>query len=205
MKQKRKNRFFTFIFSFLPGAAEMYMGFMKNGASIMALFFLCAMFVMFFGSMDFLSVLGLLVWFIGFFHARNYAGMTDEEFATMEDKYVWDEFMVNGNIKFSNTKSKNIFAVILIALGAGILWNYFADMIYSLIPGDYWSDVYPFVSQIPEVVIAVLLVVAGIFMIKGKKKEIEAAPDVEVKRIAEIVPQQEAVQVQADAQESKEA
>ena len=40
MKPTKKNNFFTFIFSFLPGAAEMYMGFMKNGFSILAIFFI---------------------------------------------------------------------------------------------------------------------------------------------------------------------
>ena len=36
---KKKSGFWTFIFSLLPGAAEMYMGFMKMGVSLMGLFF----------------------------------------------------------------------------------------------------------------------------------------------------------------------
>ena len=39
MVQKKKNKTFTFLCSFLPGAAEMYMGFMKNGLTLMLLFF----------------------------------------------------------------------------------------------------------------------------------------------------------------------
>ena len=34
MKTKKKNRFFTFIFSCMPGAGEMYMGFMNRGVSM---------------------------------------------------------------------------------------------------------------------------------------------------------------------------
>ena len=30
MKTKKKNRFLTFCFSMMPGAAEMYMGFMRT-------------------------------------------------------------------------------------------------------------------------------------------------------------------------------
>ena len=41
MKQQKKNKFFTFMFSFIPGAAEMYMGFMKQGISLMTLFMVC--------------------------------------------------------------------------------------------------------------------------------------------------------------------
>ncbi len=37
---RKKNGFLTFIFSLLPGAGEMYMGFFKQGMSIMAIFFL---------------------------------------------------------------------------------------------------------------------------------------------------------------------
>ena len=39
MKPKKKNKFFTFLCSFLPGAAEMYMGFMKMGISLLVVFF----------------------------------------------------------------------------------------------------------------------------------------------------------------------
>ena len=37
MKQRKKNKLLTLFFSFIPGAAEMYMGFMKQGLSLMAL------------------------------------------------------------------------------------------------------------------------------------------------------------------------
>ena len=37
---KKKSGFLAFCFSLLPGAGEMYMGFMKHGVGIMALFWL---------------------------------------------------------------------------------------------------------------------------------------------------------------------
>ena len=37
---KKKNGFFTFICSLIPGAGEMYLGFMKEGVSIMSLAFI---------------------------------------------------------------------------------------------------------------------------------------------------------------------
>ena len=36
---RKKGSFLTFCFSMLPGAGEMYLGFMKRGASLMTLFF----------------------------------------------------------------------------------------------------------------------------------------------------------------------
>ena len=43
MKTKKKSRFLTFCFSLLPGAGEMYMGFMRMGLSLMLLFILSFM------------------------------------------------------------------------------------------------------------------------------------------------------------------
>lgn len=37
--QRKKSKFLTFLFSLIPGAGEMYMGFMKMGVSLMAEFF----------------------------------------------------------------------------------------------------------------------------------------------------------------------
>jgi TM2 domain-containing membrane protein YozV len=36
---KKKNSFLTFIFSLIPGAGQMYLGFMKRGLSLMSCFF----------------------------------------------------------------------------------------------------------------------------------------------------------------------
>ena len=37
---KKKSKFFTFCCSLIPGAGEMYLGFLKQGISIMTTFFL---------------------------------------------------------------------------------------------------------------------------------------------------------------------
>ena len=205
MKQKRKNRFFTFIFSCLPGAAEMYMGFMKNGLTLMIFFFLSFVPIVFFSSFEFLMALGLVIWFFGFFHARNYASMTDTEFDAMEDRYIWEEFPELGNIRIANTTVKKVIAAILIILGCGQLWRYFSGIIYNLIPQNIWNDTYPVVECIPSVAIALLFITVGVLMVRGKKRELDIAPTVEIQRISEITPkQEEKPEVVADS-ETKEA
>jgi hypothetical protein len=205
MKQKRKNRFFTFIFSCLPGAAEMYMGFMKNGLTLMIFFFLSFVPIVFFSSFEFLMALGLVIWFFGFFHARNYASMTDAEFDSMEDRYIWEEFPELGNIRIANTTVKRVIAAILIILGCGQLWRYFSGIIYNLIPQNIWREIYPVVEGIPSVAIALLFITVGVLMVRGKKRELDIAPTVEIQRISEITPkQEEKPEVVADS-ETKEA
>lgn len=205
MKQKRKNRFFTFIFSCLPGAAEMYMGFMKNGLTLMIFFFLSFVPIVFFSSFEFLMALGLVIWFFGFFHARNYASMTDTEFEAMEDKYIWEEFPELGNIRIANTTVKKVIAAILIILGCGQLWRYFSGIIYNLIPQNIWREIYPVVDGIPSVAIALLFITVGVLMVRGKKRELDIAPTVEIQRISEITPKQEEKPEAVANSETKEA
>ena len=203
MKQKRKNRFFTFIFSFLSGAAEMYMGFMKNGLTLMMLFFLPLIPMFFIGSLEFLGFAGVIIWFYGFFHARNYAGMSDEEFLSMDDHYIWDEF--------GDVRAKTVFiqgrtvrkwvAAILIFIGAAQLWNYFFESMVRLIPESYWDYIYPFLRELPQVAIAIFFIIVGVRMILGKKNELVETADTEGRLIAELPQKKESENVS----ETKEA
>ena len=65
MKTKKKNRFLTFCFSLMPGAAEMYMGFMRTGTELM-LFFLGMIMIPSFLGLDGLSILAVVIWAYGF-------------------------------------------------------------------------------------------------------------------------------------------
>ena len=199
MKQKKKNKFFTFMFSLLPGAAEMYMGFMKNGLSLMLLFFLSFTPMLFFRVLEFLMSLSAVLWFYGFFHARNYAGMDDQEFYGMEDKYIWEEFADFKWLRMPDKSVRKWVAGILILIGAAQLWDYFSDIIYRLIPENWWEDFYPIVSNLPQAIVSILFIVIGIRMIAGKKKELYITSESEVKPVTEIP------QIQDKSLDSKEA
>ena len=186
MKQKKKNRFFTFIFSFLPGAAEMYMGFMKSGFSLMLFFLLPFALIVIYGGLDFLMPICAVMWFYGFFHARNYAGMDDQSFEAMTDRYIWEEF---SDLNFNEVSGKTVkkwIAAALIVIGAAMIWDYFSGILYRLIPEGYWDDIYPALSNIPQVVISILMVIVGVRMIIGKKKELDITSETTSKPMADI-------------------
>ncbi|SFB71739.1 hypothetical protein [Butyrivibrio sp. YAB3001] len=177
MKPTKKNRFFTFIFSFCPGAAEMYLGFMKNGVSMMAIFFgACGLLAI--TAFDFLLAVIAVVWFYAFFHARNVAKMDDESFAHYKDMYVWEEFDSTGSIKISSDKLRLVASVALILIGASILWSYVTDVIYKLIPESIWGETYQLINSVPNVVIAIALIAAGVILVNGKKKELSNSQNV---------------------------
>ncbi|WP_029233216.1 hypothetical protein [Butyrivibrio sp. VCB2006] len=171
MKPTKRNNFFNFIFSFLPGASEMYMGFLKNGFSIMAVFFMACGLVAITG-LDFMMVVVALAWFYGFFHARNLCKLDDESFRNFQDVYVWEEFDTNKALNIPVSKVRTVGAVILILMGLAIIWDYATEIIYNFIPGDYWDFLYPIINDIPSVVIAIALIAVGVMLVSGKKKEL---------------------------------
>ena len=58
---RKKNKFLTFLFALLPGAAEMYMGFMKMGLTLLSLFFGIVAAASWLG-MEFLVFVALIIW-----------------------------------------------------------------------------------------------------------------------------------------------
>lgn len=172
MKPKKKNNVFTFFCSFLPGAAEMYMGFMRMGISLMALFFLTFMIPAMFNANDVFICLAFTVWFYGFFHARNLSACDDEAFELLKDQFIWEEFIEGKPVKISEKIGRKWIAGILIFLGMGILWSNFRSIIYNLIPDELWEELYPIVANIPGTVIAVIIIIVGVRMILGKKEEL---------------------------------
>ncbi len=173
MVQKKKNKTLTFLCSLLPGAAEMYMGFMKNGLTLMLIFFASFMLPTVIGAGDIFIALVFVVWFYGFFHARNIANSDDEAFAQLKDKYIWEEFSGKTGIRLDSSKANKWIAAILIIIGASALWNNIADIAVRYIPESAWNEIYPIISAVPGLIFAILVIIAGIMLIKGKKESIK--------------------------------
>lgn len=164
---KKKSGFLTFCFSLIPGAGEMYMGFMKQGLSIMAVFWILIFFASFLNFGPMLFILPVL-WCYSFFNVHNIRGMSDEEFYALEDDYL---FHMDSALDQSKWKGKqvNIIAVGLIVVGVAILWEYIGGCMSWILPDSiYWMVI----DRIPQIVISLLLIGCGIYLIKGKKKEL---------------------------------
>lgn len=165
---KKKGGFLTFCFSLIPGAGEMYMGFMKQGVSIMAIFWGVIFVATCMNIGPLLLVLPIL-WCYSFFHVHNLRGMSDEEFYAIEDNYLLQLDKIVPIEKWSK-KQNNILAGIMILIGGSILWNSLTDYLRGFIPEwFYWSVV----NDVPQIVIAVLLIVAGVALIRGKKASMD--------------------------------
>ncbi len=179
MMKKKKNRFLVFCLSLIPGTGEMYLGFMKNGMSLLCLFALsCAIT----GYLNFgvLSVIPLVTWAYGFFHANNLGSLTQEELEQIEDEYVFD-FMNHEKDSFKqflSGKYNQAFAVVLILLGVAMLWTVIDRAFWWIFGDDLYNQYFRIVSNIisdvvPRAIFALFIIWVGVKLIKGKKIELE--------------------------------
>lgn len=170
MKMK-KNRFWLFVFSLMPGAGHMYIGFMKMGLSFMTGFLLsCA--VVGITNIGVLAVFPIIIYVYAFFHANNIGGLDDEQFAALEDEYLFGFADMDYSRFKLNRKNRNIAAVVFIVLGVCMLWNVGFGMLRDYMGWDNWmiQTIYYFVQdELPRAVIGVAVIWFGVSLLRGKK------------------------------------
>ncbi|MGO5051483.1 hypothetical protein ACTQ6A_03035 [Lachnospiraceae bacterium LCP25S3_G4] len=169
---KQKRGFWLFIFSLLPGAGELYMGFKKQGLSIMTIFW---------GIIAIASGLGFgfilmglpIIWFYSFFNVHNLKTLSEEEFYSIEDDYVLHvDRLIEDKENFLR-KYRKLIAIVLIIGGLSLLWNTMENMLYFVLP-DFLMDVIGIISRgVPQIAVAIGFIWLGLHMIMGKRKELE--------------------------------
>lgn len=180
---RKKNGFFTFLFSFLPGAGEMYMGFMKQGASLMGAFFLLVFLAGWLNMEQLIFVLPVL-WCYGFFHVHNLRALPDEEFYALEDDYLFHMDQVLPEGRKLTQKYRYVLAIVLLIIGGTLLLNNLGDLVRWCLPERVWRYYQSFVNILPQFVISILFIWGGICLIRGKKQELDAK-EAEEKKAAE--------------------
>lgn len=173
---RKKNKLLTFLWSLIPGAGEMYLGFFKMGTSLMALFLLLLSSS---GFLNFyvLSLLSPVVWFYSFFHTNNLNSLPDEEFYALEDSYLLHVSSIRAGTSFFRSH-RRFTAGCLILFGAAVLWNNLYPLIchnllpFLLLPPSVIDFIYALARIIPQTVVAAALIAAGVLLIRGKSKEL---------------------------------
>lgn len=169
----KRSKFWTVVFSFLPGAGHMFMGFMKQGTSIMAAFFGLFLVSSWLGIGEF-SLLAPVLWFYAFFDCINKRFSTDVQFMQFEDKFLFEDWFKGRSYKGFG-KYTALFSVLIIIIGAYmvltnvwymLVWNGMLDPEVEYL----FSSVF---RRLPQVAIGILIVVFGVKLIRGKKKEMK--------------------------------
>ena len=154
----KKNAFLTFIFACIPGAGQMYYGYMKRGLSMITFF---CLFIMAGTLVDVLVVGSVIVWMYSFFDTYDLI----RHMAAGEPKE--DSLLVPGNyeeIKKLLPQHNRLIGWGLVGFGVWALYDTFIStwlytLLCSLVGNGYAYDI---ITGIPNVVIAALLIFAGL-------------------------------------------
>lgn len=172
--KKKKNRFWLFVFSLWPGAGHMYIGFMKMGMSFM-LGFLLSLALVGVTNLGWLAIFPIIIYVYAFFHANNLGGLDDEEFAAMEDEYLFGlADMGQYRLRLSG-KNRNVAAVVLIIVGVCMLWNMAFDIFVDYVGFDdpvMRMIYFTLRGEVPRAVIALVVIWIGVRLLRGKKEEL---------------------------------
>lgn len=164
----KKNIFLTFCFSFVPGAGQMYQGYMKRGLSILILF---SAFAAIFGTISIpLFIIPLPVIYIYSFFDTFYIRNSFSKEEKIEDKFIWDTMDIESLKKtFKISSNKKIIGIVLIFVGLYIIIsNILPQLFYDLDLKIFSNILYTLSSYITPVAIAALSIVIGVKLI-GKK------------------------------------
>lgn len=173
----RKSGFWTVLFAFIPGAGQMYQGYMKRGLSMGLLVVLPFALAMFIG-MDALIFPCLILYMYNFFDALNLRSQL------LLGTAPADDFMLHwGGDDLGRLFSTRHHLVgwALVLVGVFTLYNNFlSPWLWNFIQMAFGYDsvVYIVVSNLlhslPNLVVAIALIGVGMWLVKGNRKT--AAP-----------------------------
>lgn len=166
-----KNGFLTFCCAFIPGAGQMYQGYMKRGLSLILTACFIGMVSSLLNPVLFLLV---VVWMYSFFDTFNLRAQIGAGTAPQDDYLVhinWhdqrmEQFMLD---------SHKLLGWGLIALGAlvayqNILMNTLGDIVWRWGQSSpFFRALYLMMDQLPEVVVCVALIICGAWLVRGPK------------------------------------
>ena len=177
-----KNGILTFLFAFCPGAGQMYQGYMKRGLSLITMFCVA------FGAGTLLEVLYVampIVWMYSFFDTFNLRAQIIADTAP-EDDYLVHFDPRDKRLARALLDSHKLVGWLLIAFGAliayqNLIMNTLGDLVYRWgHSSPVFRALYLVMDSLPDVVVCVVLIVCGVWLVKGPHpaKKPDASKDV---------------------------
>lgn len=168
-----KNGFLLFITSCLSGCGQMYQGYMKRGLSLLLAFFL----VIFVSTYFYLGTLVLflpVIWAYAFFDSYSLRSQISAGTAP-EDAFLFGlSDMDSKRLGELLRKRHSLIGWVLVAVGAYMLYDMVLDQLGGLFFGWFGEWLYSLLRySLPRVVITVLVILLGLWFIRGPKAPAE--------------------------------
>ncbi len=166
-----KNGILTLIFAFIPGAGQMYQGYMKRGLSLIGMFCAgCAAMILIEGFVMVLPV----IWMYSFFDTFNLRSQLGAGDAPQDDYLVHFNWK-DESLKLFLMDSHKLVGWALIGLGALVLHQ---NVVMQTL-GDImwrWGQNSPFfrafylmMKDLPRILFCVALIVCGVWLVRGPR------------------------------------
>ena len=178
----KKNGILTLLFAFIPGAGQMYQGYMKRGLSLVLMAAAISMAAMLIPPIAFALLVVFMYSFFDTFNLRAQISMG----TAPEDDYLVHFDPQDKRLARMMMDSHKLVGWCLIAIGAliayeQIIMNTLGDILWRWgQKAPVWRAIYLVMDQLPEVVLCVALILCGIWLVRGpraKKAAPEAAPE----------------------------
>ena len=164
-----KNGFLTFCCAFIPGAGQMYQGYMKRGLSLILTACLIGMVS---SLLNPVLLLLVVVWMYSFFDTFNLRAQIIADTAP-EDDYLVHFDPRDKKLARALLDSHKLVGWALIAFGAliayqNLIMNTLGDLVYRWgHSSPVFRALYLVMDSLPDVVVCVVLIVCGVWLVKG--------------------------------------
>lgn len=177
-----KNGLLTLLFAFIPGAGQMYQGYMKRGLSLMLMCCVIGVLAMLFSP---IALFLLLVFMYSFFDTLNLRAQIALGNAPADD-YLVHLDPKDKRLARLLLDSHKLVGWLLIAFGAliayqNLIMNTLGDLVYRWgHSSPVFRALYLVMDSLPDVVVCVVLIVCGVWLVKGPHpaKKPDASKDV---------------------------
>ncbi len=166
-----KNGILTFLFAFIPGAGQMYQGYMKRGLSLILM---CCAICMVAALISPAAFFLIVVWMYSFFDTFNLRAQIAVNTAP-EDDYLVHFNPKDKRLVQMMLDSHKLVGWALIVFGGliayeNILMNALNDLMWRWGKDNpFFRAFYLVMDQLPQVVVCVVLIICGIWLVKGPK------------------------------------
>lgn len=167
----KKNGILTLLFAFIPGAGQMYQGYMKRGLSLILMACAICLVAMLFSPIAFLL---LVVFMYSFFDTFNLRAQISLGTAP-EDDYLVHFDPKDKRLARMLMDSHKLVGWLLIAVGVliayeNIIMNTLGDILWRWgQKAPVWRAVYLVMDDLPEVVLCIALILCGVWLVRGPK------------------------------------
>lgn len=164
-----KNGLLTLLFAFIPGAGQMYQGYMKRGLSLMLMCCVIGVLAMLFAP---IALFLMLVFMYSFFDTLNLRAQIALGNAPADD-YLVHLDPKDKRLARLLLDSHKLVGWLLIAFGAliayqNLIMNIFGDLVYRWgHSSPVFRALYLVMDSLPDVVVCVVLIVCGVWLVKG--------------------------------------